>query len=672
MSRFRSACALLLGAASGAAVVGAFRPPLASQPALVPRVANNAKRNPRPLARPAPFAAPLRLSDTGGDADVAEGVESLDADLAREIEDALSLAQDALAAPLEDAPPDEEDIDEIASMLLERPPVAKPPPLPVPPREEPPASIVTSALEEGTEGDGEDVSPPPPEETPDLGESLRKKAAEEVEKLKATLFGLKEELGEAEADAAEAEDAVTALKKEIEESLKKREELMAQIEREAAAEKELMVAQMETASSELAEIVEQSAQSVTDAKAKAGGGEQDLLARIESFKAAIDGITSEIMEVNIAKEGIQTSRQSMLDKVVAEGKGRLAQFQKSFQFDLDYAKQANADLARRADEAEGKVRGVYEEISDMRSKRVSLQQNIVDVEKHALEEIATLERELKLDDERYAARLEEERERLDKVIDAAFQAYAIKVCKKIVEREAVEADCDEKLEKIRVQIAAVKAKQEAKVKESLDRWEAEHKKERIALYQEKYEKVSAVRKRMNAELEVEYAKIEETHQTMRAKIDAVHEQTAAVKAEFEKELATKRQLAKNEEKELLSQIEGVRVDMTDKIKTQRRLYDDKKSAYLEDMNGQISDAETEVRQRWRDLAVVKQSYREASEKKDGIIDSVAGQDALIDAYESDRKSFRKSLRLTARVAREKIGTKTKRLLKREGQKEKAP
>ncbi len=44
-------------------------------------------------------------------------------------------------------------------------------------------------------------------------------------------------------------------------------------------------------------------------------------------------------------------------------------------------------------------------------------------------------------------------------------------------------------------------------------------------------------------------------------------------------MAEKRQLAKDEEGELMSQIEDVRVDMTDKMKTQRRLYDEQKAAY---------------------------------------------------------------------------------------------
>lgn len=231
MARLRSACAIL-GVASGALVVDAFLLPLASSPAIVPGAPSN--RRPLPLSAAAGVApytkSTLSLSNSGGDTDLAEGVESLDADLSQEIEDALSLAQDALAAPVDEGP-DEEDIDEIASMLLERPPIA-PPPLPVPPSEEPPAALVVQTLEGAVD---EEVGPSPPDEAPpDLGESLRQKVAEEVEKLTATLFGLKEELGKAEVGAVEVEDAAAALKKEIEESLRKREELMAQIEKEAA------------------------------------------------------------------------------------------------------------------------------------------------------------------------------------------------------------------------------------------------------------------------------------------------------------------------------------------------------------------------------------------------------------------------------------------------------
>ena len=89
----------------------------------------------------------------------------------------------------------------------------------------------------------------------------------------------------------------------------------------------------------------------------------------------------------------------MLDRAVQEGKKKLAQAKKSFQFDVDYAKQINAEMVRRAEEAEGKIRDVYEQITRMRTDRVSLQQQIADVEEKALEEIETLQRELSSDDE---------------------------------------------------------------------------------------------------------------------------------------------------------------------------------------------------------------------------------------------------------------------------------
>ena len=41
---------------------------------------------------------------------------------------------------------------------------------------------------------------------------------------------------------------------------------------------------------------------------------------------------------------------------------------------------------------------------------------------------------------------------------------------------------------------------------------------------------------------------------------------------------------------------------------------------------------------------------------------VGEKKALLELYESERKSFRKSAKLAAKAAKEKIGTKTKRLL----------
>lgn len=428
------------------------------------------------------------------------------------------------------------------------------------------------------------------------------------------------------------------------------------------AEKALLVAQMETASAELKVVIDQSAKDITDAKSKVTEKESEFISRISSVKAAIDKVTAEAIEINLDKEEIERSKQTMLDKVVQEGKNKMAQVRKSLDFDIDFAKKINADLFRRAEEAEQKVRDAFDQIDQMRSERVSLQQQIVNVENNALEEISSLQREQELDDERYAATLQKERDRLDKVIDVAYQAYAERICGKIKKRQAIEADYREKLRPVNVKITAAKAKQEARVKEYLDKLEENHKKERIEIYQEKFKAVTAIREQMNAELAIENAKIEETKKTMQAKIDVVYEQTAQVKADFEREMAKKRQLAKEEEESILLQIEDVRLGMTDKLKTQRRLYEEKKIAYLDEMNVKISDSEFQVRQAWKELAGIKESYNDVKAKRDNIKDVVAETQALIDTYESDRSSFRKSLRLTVKTAKEKIGSKTRNLL----------
>jgi chromosome segregation ATPase len=430
------------------------------------------------------------------------------------------------------------------------------------------------------------------------------------------------------------------------------------------AEKALLVAQMATASAELKVVIDQSAKDITDAKSKVTEKESEFMSRISSVKAAIDKVTAEAIEINLDKEEIERSKQTMLDKVVQEGKNKMAQVRKSLDFDIDFAKKINADLFRRAEEAEQKVRDAFDQIDQMRSERVSLQQQIVNVENNALEEISSLQREQELDDERYAATLQKERDRLDKVIDVAYQAYAERICGIIKKRQAIEADYREKLRPVNVKITAAKAKQEERVKEYLDKLEENHKKERIEIYQEKFKAVTAIREQMNAELAIENAKIEETKKNMQAKIDVVNEQTAQVKADFEREMAKKRQLAKEEEESILLQIEDVRLGMTDKLKTQRRLYEEKKIAYLDEMNVKISDSEFQVRQAWKELAGIKESYNDVKAKRDNIKDVVAETQALIDTYESDRSSFRKSLRLTVKTAKEKIGSKTRNLLRR--------
>lgn len=624
----------------------------------------------------------LLLSKSDNDAGLAEEIESLDTDLAREIEEALSLAQDAMqdaASEVEVEDSQEDDIDAIANMLLEKPPTA-PPPLPRPPKEEPSASVISLGLDEGA--NEEDIQPnqPADSEPPSLTksqlaffaetlqENLQKKAAKEIERLKKMLPGRQAELDEVEASIKQEEEIASVLKKEIEDNIQEREAMVKLIEEECSKERELLVAQMEIASDELKVVMDQSAQNITDAKSKANKSRDGLLSRLDSLKAAIDKVTAEAIEINLDKEKIQRSRQSVLDKVIDEGKSKLTQFKNSFDIDFDYAKQNNADLMRRADEAESMVRGAFDQINQMRTERVSLQQQVLDQEKKSLGEIASLQRELELDDERYATALKKERDRLDEVIDAAYQAYAIKVCKKITERQANESVYKDKIRKIDMQITAAREKQEARVKEYLDKLEEKHKKERIAVYQEKVTAVSAIRNEMQAELAIENAKIEQIHKTMRPKIDVVTSQTAQVKADFEKEMTAKRQIAKEEEQEILCQIEDVREDMTDKIKTQRRLYEDKEATYLEEMNGKISDSDIELRQAWRDLAGIKKSYGEVSAKRDIMIDDVAEKQSLISSYESDRKSFRRSLRLTAKVAREKIGSKTRRLLRRDKKK----
>lgn len=181
----------------------------------------------------------------------------LDTDLNKEIEDALSLAQDALLQEMEEMDEDdtsEEYIDTIADMLLEAPPTQPstiPVTIPMPPKEEPSEAIITAVLEETAVvvPKEEDEEPPAKEDDISLAESIQKKAAEEMEvlqqkaaeelekqmeKLKVSIFGVKDELAETEASIKKEDETAAMLQKEIENSIKEREDMIKRIEEEFA------------------------------------------------------------------------------------------------------------------------------------------------------------------------------------------------------------------------------------------------------------------------------------------------------------------------------------------------------------------------------------------------------------------------------------------------------
>ena len=580
----------------------------------------------------------LSISQTDDDAELTKDIETMDNELVREIDAALALALDAMAAPdLDDdddvdSSLDEDDIDAIANMLLETPriktsmssfPSVKPQPIPL-------------------------IS---------IGLDMAAEAAVEIERVRNAIFGVEGELAVVKANTAREEEITMKMKNEIEASIKDREEMVQRINFEFATEAAMLVDVMESASLELSAVLDECAQNITEANAKVTDSEKGLISRVDSFKASIDKVRSEIMEINMDKEQIERSKQTILEKIALEGKNKMSQMKRSFNVDNNFARTVNAERSTKADEAEQKVRDVLDQMILIRSERVSLQQQLVDVENKALEEISFLQREIEQDEKRYANALQKEQERLDNAIDVAYQAYAAQIVTKISKRKAVEADLKERLRPISMKLTAAKAKQEARVKEYLDKLEEKHKRERIEIYKEKFKAVSAIREKMTAELTVEYAKIDEMKTMMQAKIDAVDKQTAKVKADFEMEMTKRRQLSKDNESVILNELEDIKSDMMDKIKTQRRIFEEKKAAYSDDMNIKISDSDNKLRSAWKELASIKSSYSDLNAKRDSVQTDVAKSQALIDAYENDRDSFRKSFRLTVKVAKDKVKRK---------------
>eukprot|EP01082_Thalassiosira_pseudonana_P014080 g11720.t1 g11720 contig6:457980-460077(+) len=585
--------------------VASFQPPLATSNAhLVQRI------QPHPVLSRTKLPS-LNLSNDDND----------DADLAREIEKALNLAKEAVTLSYEDEEAElEAEIDEIASALLSGPPRVRPP---TPPKEEPPVSVWDISLDVGEGGaivgdvgiDGSSISqvPLPPESPPSpnavsFGETLQKAVTEEMDKLKDMIFGIKKDLEKTQSSLLAAEWTAGTLKQEIEESKLERETMIKDIESQFAIEKDNLMAQLGTASDELQQIIDQSAQNITRAKTKASQAEKELLSRMDQFTVSIKEVTQEGMTANLEKEQLMNTKQQKIDKAKKEGETELQQYKATVNTEGESVKLFNAKLQRKADEAEKRVRDMYEKAKQIRAHRISLQQQIAEVETESLEQITTLERQLKEDDVAHTAHMKEERARIDKLISDAKEKYQRILDKEKAKRESVEsefiAELSQKDKEGRAAISVIESKAKAK----LDELEKKLSKERVAIYQEKVEAVGAIRKEMLAELEIENAKLE-----------------------------TKDNAGE-------------------------------KDAYLEEQNDIIAESEEECRRAWIDLASLKKRLNDAGEEKKDLAGTVAEKSAIIEIYEKDRSSFRKSLRLSFKVAREKIGSGTRRVLRRDPEK----
>ncbi|KAL7515420.1 hypothetical protein ACHAXN_013109 [Cyclotella atomus] len=596
----------------------------------------------------------------------------LDEDLAKEVEEALLLANSVWDAT-EEEDDEEAEIAAIADALTSTPASPKTPKeLNVaPPQVEP--SLFTSVMNDQIEVENDESAPLPPDSPPSVnaisfGESLQKSVSDEIDRLKNLLFGLQKDLEVTESNVEEAESTAETLKREIEESRLQREAVIREIENQFKKEKESLLQQLSSASEELNAVMDESAKNIAKAQEEASLAEKELLKQMEEFASSIKQVTDETVQINMEKERILNTKQEKIDAVKKEAEENLLKYKAQLSEDGESLRIYNAKLKKRADDAEKKVRDIYNSVKKTREDRISLQQQIKDVETESLEQIATLEKQILEDDEEYTDYLTRERARIDKLISDAKGKYAAILEKEKAKRKSVEDDFEavlaQKDEEGKAAIAAIESKAKAK----LDELEEKHAAERMAIYQEKVEAVSVVRNEMLAQLKIEDAKLNAIHQEMKPKLESVRAEIAEVKAAFEQELDERKQVADVEKNLFLKRMETVKLEMEDKINTQRREMDDEKSAFLREHNLLVDESEEECRRAWMELATLKKKVRDAGDRRNELITEVKRKSDLIEVYKGNRSSFRKSLRLSFKVAREKIGRGTKRVLRREREK----
>lgn len=603
-----------------------------------------------------------------------KSLQDLDEELAREVEEALLLANEVWEqADASEEDDEEAEIEAIADALTSSPVLPKQPQSPEQPKVSPPEqepSLFTSVINNQVELDDSSEAPPlPPDGPPSLnalsfGENLQQTVTDEIERLKTMLFGLRQDLESTESSAVEAESTADKLKKDIEVSQQQREEVIREIENQFKKEKESLMDQLSDASNDLTAVIDESTRNITAAREEASATEKALLNRMDEFKSLMKQVTDDTVSMNIEKEQILNSKQENINNVKKEAADKLLKYKAELAEDGEDYRLYNAKLQKKANEAEERIRDIYDSIKKVREDRISLQQQIQDVESESLEQIATLEKQIMQDDEEYTKYLLRERARIDDLISESKAKYAAILEKEKSKRKSIEKDFEAVLEEKDAECQAVIADIESKAKAKLDKLEEDHAAERMAIYQEKVEAVSAVRDKMLVQLQVEDEKLNAIHEEMQPKIDNVQSEIAEVKAAFEQELSERRKLADVEKNLFAKRMETVRSEMREKIDAQRKEIDDEQYAFLREHNLLVDASEEECRRAWVQLATMKRKVGDAGAKRQELAVEVKRKTELIEVYESDRSSFRTSLRLSFKTARDKIGKGTRRVLRR--------
>ncbi|KAL7471581.1 hypothetical protein ACHAXS_011877 [Conticribra weissflogii] len=390
--------------------------------------------------------------------------------------------------------------------------------------------------------------------------------------------------------------------------------------------------------------------------------EKELLQRIDSFYSSIDQTAEKAKQYNIEKEKLVQEKESKINKVVEETRNSFFRFKATLDEEGENIRQQNAELERRAVGEEDKVKALYQNIQQIRDDRVTLQQKIKDVEDSALEEISILERQMAVDNDYFGQYLRDQKTKIDNLISTAKEKYESILQEERAKRESVEnkfiAELEKKETKGRDSINAI----ESNAKARLEELEKKHSKERIAIYQQKIEAVSSERKLMLEELAVEKAKLEAIHTKMEGKLAGVRAELAEAQKSFQLELEKRRIMAEEERQSFMDQMDEIRSEITAKMNLQKDIAESRKSKYIQEQNEIIAKSEEDCRRAWIELANVNRQLSEAGEKKVDLERSLVKQTEKIKLYEMERDSFRKSLGLSIKLARQKIGSKTKRLV----------
>lgn len=540
---------------------------------------------------------------------------------------------------------------------------------PPPPSTLPPTVTTTKTVDAINSNVNTDAPPAPPSTPPtstalNFGEVLRAALTKEAERLGRGLESAARKLMDFESRTELAEESAAKLREEIERERVEREAYRKEMEAEFAAERESLTTQLETATSELQTARTVSTEDVSAVESKTNLVADGLRSKIDALTTSIERVSSDIKKTRAAMESADDQRDNTFEASRIEMSRRADRLRANLADETNEAQAFHAEWQSKAGEAENRINEVRDSAASMREEREGLQRQIDSVESDALAKIGELEQKMAKDNAYYADFLVKERRRIDGVVTEAKERYEQSLEERRAKRRGIQEESDAELARADEEGRAVVEAARSEARAKLDELAAQHAEERNAVLRSKVEALAEARKETLAVIAAEDAKLAAIKVHVEVRMKSARREADALRKELRRGLRDRRRVAEEERSAILTEIYDAKTDFAARLEAQREEMAIEYASYVQQANSDIARSDEECRRTWVELRKVRGEAESVGNEAGQVKQNVECTTGMIDSHERDKDSFQTSLRLSLRLAKEKVGKKTRRLLRR--------